>query len=316
MLRIVLLILISLNIYGQTLKPIFTFDANGSVSDVVYNQNKLYISTTDGLIDIYDFETKKFIKTIKLDQIKDFMGDDIDPKVYSIDLYNDNLLFPVQAMHGYNEVYSYSNGKLNKLIDITQKQFILRAKYINDHQILYATLSNQFYLYDINNKKIIWDNQISQSKFSYFILNKNRDKFLVADESGNLKLHDVATGKFIKSFDDQNLDNVFQLDWKANKIITAGQDMKSVVYDTSNGSIYHKKARFLIYSAGLSPSGKIGAFAKYEDNDVQVFNTEYKSDIVRLTDNKMNITKILFINDNELFISSDDRQINYYKLNN
>ena len=78
---------------------------------------------------------------------------------------------------------------------------------------------------------------------------------------------------------------------------------------------YFKEASFLVYSVGLSPSGKLGAFASDEDNNVTVFNINSKENLYKLTKNKSTLTNILFINENEIFVTSDDKKINYYKLN-
>jgi hypothetical protein len=305
---------LSVSAYGNAMKPTLSFNANGGVTDMVYSNNILYISTTEGSVDLYDIKQNKIINSIKLKNIKNFLGKEVAPKVYCVDILNDSILFASKEQLGFSNIFKYENGKLTNIIDIKEEKSILRTKWIDKNTIIFATLSNQFYLYDIKNKKIKWEIQVSTSKFSNLVLNEKRDQFLVADESGDLKLHSIKDGSFIKSFDGQNLDNVFQIDLKNNKIITAGQDMRTVIYNENNGNSYYKKARFLIYSAGLSPSGKIGAFAKYENNDVQVFNTSYKNDIIKLTDNIMTISQILFINESEIFVSSDSKQINYYKL--
>ncbi len=300
---------------ANTLSPTLSVEVAGGVTDMEMDKKNIYVATTGGAVDIIDIKTKKIIKTIKLKKIKDFMGDDIDPKVYSVDIYNDAVLLAVQGIKGYSEVYEFKDEKLRRIINIEDKKFVLRAKYINSEKIIFALLSNQFYLYDIKNKNYLWEKHISFSKFSNFVLNEKKDQFLVSDESGDLKLHKVSDGSFMKSYQGKNLDNVFQVDMKKNKIITAGQDMKSVVYNKDSGKAYIKKGRFLVYSAALSPSSKLAAYSKYENNDVQVFHAEYKSDKYKLTGNKMNISKILFLNENELFVGSDSKQLNYFKLN-
>ncbi len=313
----IFLLTISISLYSLALdmKPTLSFIASGGVTNLSHDSNNIYISTKAGKVDIFNIKNQSITSSIQFPMIKDFMGDDVPPKIYCTDVLNDKMLIASKAKSGFSQIFKYEADKLDKIIDTNEQKAILKALWIDENKIIFATLSNQFYLYDIVNKKYIWQMQVSGSKFSDFVLSEDRDQLLAADESGDLKLHSIKDGSFIKSYQDQNLDNVFQLDLKNGKIITAGQDMKAVVYDKDDNSAYYKKARFLIYSAGLSPSGKKAAFAKYENNDVQVFNTEYKNDIVKLTNNKMTITKILFINENELFIASDARKVNYYKLN-
>ena len=73
-------------------------------------------------------------------------------------------------------------------------------------------------------------------------------------------------------------------------------------------------ANFLIYSVGLSPSGKLVGYAYDENNNVKVFNTITKKVIGIFGGNKMTLTNILFINENEFFSASDDKTINFYKI--
>ncbi len=78
---------------------------------------------------------------------------------------------------------------------------------------------------------------------------------------------------------------------------------------------YYKEFSFLIYSAGLSPSETLAAVASDEENNVTVFNVNSKENICNLTQNRSTLTNILFINENEIIVSSDDKKINFYKLN-
>ncbi len=119
----------------------------------------------------------------------------------------------------------------------------------------------------------------------------------------------------IKTFKNQNLDNVFQVDIKNDIILTAGQDRRSAIYSLDGRISYYKEFSFLIYSAGLSPSGTLAAVASDEENNVTVFNVNSKENICNLTQNRSTLTNILFINENEIIVSSDDKKINFYKLN-
>jgi WD40 repeat protein len=102
---------------------------------------------------------------------------------------------------------------------------------------------------------------------------------------------------------------------KKNIFITAGQDRRCAIYNLDEKISYYLEASFLIYSAALSPSASLGAYASDEENNVTVFNVNTKKDLYKLLQNKATLTNILFINENEIFVSGDDEKINYYKLN-
>ena len=311
---IVLLLLVSAlfakNMQEATLKYI----SSGAVTDIVYKDKKLYSATDASCVDIFDVTTQKIIKKIKVSQIKDFMGDVIDSKIYSVDIIKNKILILSQAQSGARRVHIYENDKLELIIPYTEKLFIAKAKFLDENRILLGLLSNEIISYDIKNKKEIYRISVSQSKFSNFALNEDKSEVIVADESGDLKIHSTKDSKLIKELNGENLDNVFQVDTKNGIIATAGQDRHVVIYNTKLNSVYHKKANFLIYSVGLSPSGKIVGYASDENNNVTLLNTSTKSKIGTYTGNKMTLTNILFINEKEFFSASDDKTINFYKI--
>ena len=313
---LLLLPFILITLYAKILNPSSTYKASGSVTDLVFDKinNKLYVATTASCVDIFDLKEKKIINSIKVPQIKDFMGDLVDAKIYSIDIFNNKVLLTVQGKMGYRELYIYENNNLKKIFEIKDQLMIAKAKFITDKQILFALLGNEIILYDIDKKVNIFNTKISQSKFSDYSLNKNRDKVVVVDESGNLQILSTVNGKVLKYINGKNLDNVFAIDFKNNYILTAGQDRKSVLYDKNGKYIHSFNSSFLIYSAGLS--NNYGAFSSDEDNNVTLFKISTKKILYKLSNNLMTISKILFINDNEIFIASDSNIFNYYKISN
>lgn len=298
---------------ASTLQPTLTLKASGGVTDMVIENNILYVATNASKINIFDLQNKQLTKSVSVPQIKDFMGDVIDSKIYSVDISKGKILILSQGNKGGRNIDIYHNGKLENIISDKKRMFIAKAKFINDEFIVFSLLSNQFYLYDLNKKKNVYVKQVSQSKFSNFVLTEDKKEIIIADESGDLQQYDIISGQHINSYEHQNLDNVFQVDYKNGIILTAGQDRHTVVYRKEG--IYHKESSFLIYSCGLSPSGKLGAYSSNENNEVTVFDTKMNKNLFTLTDIKMTLTKILFINEQEVLISSDDKNINYYKFN-
>ena len=306
--------LLILNINAKDLNPSKSLIASGGVSDLVLVENKLFVATTASTIDIFDISTDEKIDSIKLPKIKDFIGDSIDSKIYSVDVLNDSVLILSQGEQGGRNLGIYKNGQMQNIIDDSQRMFIGRAKFLDENHIIYALLSNQIYLYDIQNKKILKEIQISQSKFSNFKLTKDKSKFIVSDESGVITMLDSKSFEVLKTFKNQNLDNVFQADIKGNLILTAGQDRRAAVYNIDTNSAYYKEFSFLIYSVALSPNTNLAAVASDEENNVTIFNTKTKENLYKLFLNKATLSNILFLNENELFVASDDKEINYYKI--
>lgn len=300
--------------FSSIISPTNILQTSGGVTDIVIESNKLYVATKASKVDIFDLKNQKLNKTITLEKVKDFVGDTIDSKVYSVDILNNKVLILSQGENGGRKIDIYENDTLTNVISDQKRLFIAKAKFIDDEKIVFLLLSNQLYLYDLKKNKNIYIKQISKSKFSDFVLSENKKKIIIADESGDLKLYDTIKGELLRLFEGQNLDNVFKVDYKNGVILTAGQDRRAVVYSDLI-TTYFKTSDFLIYSCGLSPSATKGAYAVNENNDVSVFDTKTKRDLFTLTGNKMTLNNILFINENEVLVSSDDNSINYYKLN-
>lgn len=303
-----------LTINAKDLNPSKSLTASGGVTDLVLVENKLYVATVASSIDIFDLSNDEKIDSITVPKIKDFLGDVIDSKIYSVDVLNDSVLVLSQGEKGGRNLGIFKDGKMENLIADTERMFIGRAKFLDENHVIYALLSNQIYLYDIKNKKVLKEIQISQSKFSHFKLTKDKSKFLVSDESGVMVLLDSKSFEVVKKFRFQNLDNVFQADIKGDLILTAGQDRRAAVYNTKNDNAYHKEFSFLIYSVALSPSTNLAAVASDEENNVTIFDTRSKENLYKLFENKATLSNILFLNENELLVTSDDKQINYYKI--
>jgi len=317
---IFLLLFIGLN--AKDLAPTHVYEASGGVTDIVSSNGKIYVSTQASCVNIYDLKSKKLIQTITIPKITDFMGDTIDAKVYNVDVYKNKILLTSQGAKGFREVHIYENGKQHLAISIAAKMFISKAKFIDENTIIFTLLSNEMFLYDLKAKKEIWKIDVKakdaefNSTFADFALNEDRTTAVVADESGDLKLVDVKKGEVIKILADRNLDKVFKVDYKNNTIITAGQDGRCVVYNLKTNRDYflREKRWFLIYGSGLSPSAKLGAFSSDEQNNVTVFKTSTKSKLFKLTNNLMTLSSILFISEDEVFVTTDSNKFNYYKL--
>ena len=311
---ILLFLLLFLQLNAKELKPTFIYSGSGSVTDLVYQNNKLYSATAEGAVDIYDTKEQKLIKTITVPKIKDFIGEEVVSKLYSVDILDGVIMIASQGKMGYRRVHIYANNNLTQIISTDKAYTISKAKFVDKNHLLIALLSNELILFDIKEKKALYREQISASKFSDFALNEKKDEVVIADESGELKLVSVKDGKIIKELKGQNVDNIFQVDYKNSTIITAGQDRRSAVYSRDGKVAYYKNGTFLIYSSALSPSAKIGAYASDEHNNVNLFDTSTKADLYLLGSHKATISNILFIDEKRLFTSSDDKEINYWEL--
>ena len=133
-------------------------------------------------------------------------------------------------------------------------------------------------------------------------------------ESGEITLFDALSGKIIKVLKGANVDNVYKVDFKKEKVLCAGQDRRGIVYDVSSSAYDRFDGSFLIYAGALSPSLKYGAFAFNEQNDIVLFDLASKSKAHTLKGQKSTLNTIVFANDKELVSSSDDQFIMIWRL--
>ena len=311
--KILLFLFLVIGMFAIEVVPVKTLTTNGEVIDLIVKNGNIYATTDSGKVDIYDFNTKRLTKEIKFPKIKDFFGDMNNPRVFSVDVNGKEILLASQGTKGFSRVFIYKNDKLHKLFDENDKMAIMKVKYLTQDKIVIALLSSEIILYDIKNKKTIYDKQISESKFSDFRFNEDKSKLILSDESGSVKLVVVKTGKILKTFSGQNLDNVYQLDYKNHIIAVASKDKKCGIYKDNGSMAYHKKSDFIVYATGLSPSGKLCGYTSNSKNDITIFNVYTKSNLYKLSHNDNPISNIIFLNEKEL-ITSDKNKIKFWRL--
>lgn len=295
-------------------KPVSKFVASGRVVDLAYSSNHIFAATDAGVVDVFDYKTKKSIEKIKFDKIKDFAGDKANAKIYSVDVYGDSLLILVQGEGGFGEVYMYEKNRLQKIISISKQLAIAKAAFVDKENILLGLLSDELVSYNIKNAKQNYIVQVSGGRFSDFALNESRSEVVVVDEGGVPQIHNTKTGRVVKKLSNSNLDNIFQVDYRAGVVATAGQDRKMIVYNLKKNSSYFVKSTFLVYAVGISPDGSKVAYSSDEENIISLYDNSTTRLMGSFSGTKMIPSKILFINENEFLVASDDKVINLYNI--
>lgn len=313
---LIAIFILVLNIQAEELKPYDSIVAGGNVIDMVVRDNMLVVSTDKGSIESYKLSTKEKLSMTTFPKIKDFMGDDIYPKVFSVDYekMTNKYLAVVQASSGFRELYAVKDGKKKKIIDVKEKLFISKAKFIDKHRVIIALLSNEYILFDISKHKQIYRSHISYSHFSDFMLNEDKSLIAGSSESGKISIINVETGKVEKTLKGGNVDNVYKVDFKKDKVLGAGQDRRGIVYDVDMGTYSRFDGHFLIYAGALSPNAKKAAFAFTEENDIVVFDLFKNKKVYTLSGQKSTLNSIVFIDENTIISGSDDENIMLWKL--
>lgn len=308
--------LLIFSVQAQVIKPHETIEAGGNVIDIVISDDMLSLSTDKGTVESYSMNTKEQLMKIKFPMIKDFMGDEIHPKVFSTDYLkiSKRYLAVVQGVSGSRELFIIKNGEKTRLISEKQKLFISKAKFVDENRIMVALLSNEYILFDIKEKKMIYRLHVSYSHFSDFMLSEDRSILVGSSESGEITVLNVENGKIIKTLKGANVDNVYKVDVKNGKVLAAGQDRRGVIYDIDTESYIRFDGNFLIYAGALSSDAKKAAFAFTEDNDIVIFDVFSEKQEYTLRGQKSTLNSIVFIDENTLVSGSDDRFVMIWKL--
>ena len=295
--------------------PVQEIVLNGTAKDMVLHEKELLIATDNGVVQVYDYEAKVFTKTIALSKVKDFVGDLIPPRVFSVDKMGERyLLLSDSGKGGYVNLWIHENNVTTQIMDASDKKAAIKARFITKDKILLGYLSNEAALYDVKNKKELYRVQLSESKFSDFALNEKKTQAVYGCESGVLNIIDTHTGKILNVLEGVNVDNVYKVDFKKGIVSGAGQDRRGALYDVVMQTGTYIEGSFLIYATGLSPSAKKVAFAMDEKNNISIYNRSSKSKIAELQGQKSTLNTIIFKDENTLFSSSDDETVMMWKL--
>lgn len=311
----ILILSVTCLLASSVVTPVQQIKVNGVAKDMVLRDNTLIVATDNGAVQVYDYEAKVFSKIITLPKVKDFIGDLVPARIFSVDkLASRYVLLSDSGKGGYANLWLHENNTTTQVLMHTDKIAAIKARFVNKEHVLLGLLSNEAVLFDIKNKKELFRVQLSESKFSDFALNEDKTQAVFACESGVLNVIDTKTGKILKKLKSVNVDNVYKVDFKQGIVSGAGQDRRGALYDVSMGSGTYVQGSFLIYATGLSPSSKRVAFAMDEKNNISIYNRSSKSLIAKLQGQKSTLNTIIFKDENILFSSSDDATVMMWKL--
>jgi len=304
-------------IFAKDIEPFFKIDVGAIAKDIEFGKaNELVIGTSQSMLKVYNYKDKKFVKSIKVPKIKDFMGDTIDTRISSVDYYNGKyLLLSDSGIGGYTDLRVNENNQTKDIFTEKNQLSLVKAKFIDDENILLGFLSNEVALYNYKSKKFVYRKQLSESKFSDFALNLKRNLAAFACESGEITVLEPKNGKIVKVLKGVNLDNVYKVDIKKDTVVGAGKDRRASYYDITTGQGGYFKANFFIYATALSPDATKAAYSMDESNNITIYNLQTKSKIATLKGQKSTLNSIIFKDNNTLFSASNDNIVIMWKLN-
>jgi WD40 repeat protein len=315
--KLVFILLIPIiSLFAAVLSPRMSIEAGGNVQSMIIDNNTIFVGTSVGTLEGYTLKDGSATFKFSFDAIKDFMGDTIAPKVFSIDKVDgaEIYLAVLQASSGARSLVLIEGNHKTELINASANMFITKAKFLDANTILIALMSNELIRFDRKTKKFLYQKQVNSSHFSDFALNETKTQVASSCESGEITITDTLSGKTLKVLSGGNVDNVYKVDFKKELVLGAGQDRRGIIYHIQTGAYQRYDASFLIYAGALSPTAHNAAFAINEENDIALFDTTTQTQMHTLRGQKSTLNTIVFATEKDIVSGSDDKFIMIWRL--
>jgi len=315
MLKYFILLFLIINIsLAKDIKPFSKYVSAGFVNDFIIANGSLHVGNDAGTIDIFDIQSGEIINQIILPPLLSSTDKLISADILSVDYLNGKILILSVGNNSYRNVWIYENNELKQIINEDKKLTIKKARFINDEQIIFATLDSDIMLHDMSENYNLYNTHVSDSAMGDMTLSADKKIMVLADESGTVSIINVKNSNILNKYDSQNVDNIFRVAYANGTVITAGQDRRVGVYPKSKKP-YYIKSNFLVFCVALSLDGKTGIYSKGEESNLQIFDIYTKINKASLTGLSGVVNKILFTKDNEIFSSDRTNTILRWKLN-
>lgn len=269
---------------------------NANITALKLDKQNLYIGTDKGEILQYNIKDKSLKELLSLPKIKNYYEGDF-ARIYNIDVYQNSLLILSEGDFGAKNLSLYNN---NLQIQTLQESSVKEAFFIDENTYLLVLLGSKIELVDKDLKRIN-EFKFSHSSLNDAALNEEKTKFIAGFESGEVELFDLKSWKILKNYDKMHKDNIYQVDFKNDILISCGTDRRIGLVKNEEQTFLQKD--FLIYTCALSPSGKLAAYSDNEEGFNEVFDTNTLKTVRIFKDENLMSEIIIFINERELIIS-------------
>lgn len=305
-------LLFALGLRADTIAPYATIKTNGAISDMVVVQGKIYASTDEGMVVVYDVKTRKKLSNIDLAKTKDDKGVVFKPKIYSLDHFQGATVMAAESGGEFRDVYLHKNGQLTKIVDTKQKLMVKKIRFLDAGHILMGLSSDTIVAMDLVSKKLLYNVQAGGGVFSDMELSDSKTLVAVGDEGGEIVMIQTSTGKVAKTLRGINLDAINRLDYAKNTIITGAHDRRVGVY-RKEGS-YFIDTDFFVYAVGLNSSASLGVYSDGEANELQVFDITTQKKIARFKGGEVIYDRLVFVDDHTLIGCGEENKIYYWRI--
>ncbi len=297
---------------GEILTPYKVIEAHANVISSALINNRLYLGTDSGRVDIYDLQKERFLEPIVLPRVKTHFTDNEFAKVFSIDELAGKLMVLSETSYGKRILHIFEDvkGKRTETLSIhLENESIKKALFLDENTVLIGSLSNDIYFMDLRTQKITFSHKFSIAALSDFELSEDRSTIALGCESGIVYLFDHKNRKVLQEIQ-LHKDNMYDIDYKQGAIISGGVDRHAGVF---TGSTYMMKSDFLVYAVALNKNASIGAFMSDEQSDIDLFDTQTRAIIARIKTEQSTLNGLHFLSDSELISVAYEKKVKFWR---
>ena len=308
--KLLLLFLVSVSLYGGIITPKKTIKTSSPILDMVLYDKTVWAGSSNG--EVIHFDAKgKILSTVTLTSRVDSWGEKMIPKVMSLDISLDGSTVAAGSDDG--KIFLIRNQKIVSTSYMTYG-VIKKIAFISDKRLMIALLSNEVVWFDIDTNKVVKTISVGTSPLSDMALTKDKKIAAVAGEAGVISLIDTANMRVMRQIRGGNVDNIYDLDIQNGSVITAGQDRRAILYTMDGKSYVRYNGSFLIYAAALSPNAGVMGAALDEENRLSFYNTQTRQKIATAKGHTATLNRIVFIDEKNVVSCADENKILYWEL--
>ncbi|MGE4294906.1 MAG: WD40 repeat domain-containing protein [Campylobacterales bacterium] len=297
--------LLSAALWG--LEPVRKIPLLGSAIDTALKGEILITGGDAGAIERFRLGEAKPFEQIVLPPVESLFGPH-PPKIYSVDQSGAGALLWIaesKAGEGRSLSFKAPNQAPQTWIAPSENRLLRKARFLPGGGVFAAEVGGVVALLDASGRTV-YRKTVMGSSFSDFALSQKGDLAAIAGESGEVLIFDLQRGETLRRLSGGNKDNIYRIDWKSGRVITAGQDRIAAVYDDKSGGYDRFETPFLISAAALSPSAARVAYVQDESGAIAVAERAGGRVLATLRGHYALVGHILFVDENRLITGGDD----------
>lgn len=300
----------SLTLYAGVIFPKESVKTTSSVLDFVVKGSDIWAGTANG--EALRITTKgEILSKTALPAMEDSWGKKVKQKIMSIDISLDTKTLIAAGEDGW--LYTIRGGNVTKTSFFT-KTVVKKIAFISDTKVMLALLSNEVVFFDLKTNRILKTLSGGTSPLSDMALSTDKKTAVIAGEAGIVSVIDTALMKITRRIQGGNVDNIYKVDLQNNRVLTAGQDRRAILYPLDGKSYIRFNGSFLIYTAALSPSAGVMAAAMDEENLISVIDTIKRKKIATAKGHSATLNRIVFIDEKRFVSCADENKILFWEL--